>query len=78
MAPVRKPNMAEHHLKDIVELSEKPSLNSHNPEYDKFGFEIDEDRCTDEIAEGERRLSQEMEWKLLFRLRKLSLNGMAL
>ena len=59
MVPVRKPNLAGHHLKDIVELSEKPSLNSHNPEYDKFGFEIEEERCPDKRGEGERRPSQE-------------------
>ena len=51
--------MVGHLLKDIVESSEKPSLSSQNPKYDRFGFKIDEDGSLEEKAERLRRLTQE-------------------
>ena len=52
--------MVGHLLKDIVESSEKPSLNaSTDPKFDRFGFKIDADGSLEEKAERLRRLAQE-------------------
>ena len=59
MVSASRQEMVGHLLKDIVESSEKPSLSSQNPKYDRFGFKIDEDGSLEEKAERLRRLTQE-------------------
>jgi len=59
MVSATRQEMVGHLLKDIVESSEKPTLSSQNPKYDRFGFKIDEDGSLEEKAERLRRLTQE-------------------
>ena len=46
-------------LKDIVDNSEKPTLNSDTPEHDRFGFRFEEGASLIEKAERLQRIAEE-------------------
>ena len=46
-------------LKDIVDNSEKPALNSETPEHDRFGFRFEEGASLIEKAERLQRIAEE-------------------
>ncbi|XP_023328220.1 uncharacterized protein LOC111701257 [Eurytemora carolleeae] len=59
MVSASRQEMVGHLLKDIVENCEKPSLNSHSAEYDRFGFRMGEDGSLEVRAERMRRQQEE-------------------
>ena len=59
MVSASRQEMVGHLLKDIVKSSEKPTLNSQNPEYDRFGFRFDDNASLLDRAERLQRIAQE-------------------
>merc|ERR1719483_461631 len=59
MVSASRQEMVGHLLRDIVESSEKPTLSTENPEYDRFGFRFEENSSLLEKAERLQRIAQE-------------------
>ena len=59
MISTSRQEMVGNLLKDIVEKSERPTLNSENPEYDRFGFRLDKNGILKEKAEKLQKVAQE-------------------
>ena len=59
MVSATRQEMVGHLLKDIVDNSEKPTLNSDTPEHDRFGFRFEEGASLIEKAERLQRIAEE-------------------
>jgi len=59
MVSASRQEMVGHLLKDIVENCERPSLNSHSTECDRFGFRLNEEGSLEDRAERIRRQNEE-------------------